>query len=190
MPVKPTAPKHKTEILGDRLTISVPSPRPWVLSIFVGLGVVFFIISGVIILGGLVTNSDGFEGPIFLLVILIIFWTVAGGLMIYQFAWQISGKEVIEITTQSIIISRVVLSLRTPKEFSSEYIKDLRASTSNVDLNPYLVGYSGFYGWRYELGSLAFDYGSRTFRFGSGIEEAEARQIIAEIQQKYPQYKA
>src|SRR3972149_3847611 len=111
MPVKPTAPKHKTEILGDRLTISVPSPRPWVLSIFVGLGVVFFIISGVIILGGLVTNSDGFEGPIFLLVILIIFWTVAGGLMIYQFAWQISGKEVIEITTQSIIISRVVLSL-------------------------------------------------------------------------------
>jgi hypothetical protein len=39
------------------------------------------------------------------------------------------------------------------------------------------------------MGSIAFDYGARTFRFGSGVDEAEAKQILAEIQQKYPQYK-
>jgi hypothetical protein len=39
------------------------------------------------------------------------------------------------------------------------------------------------------FGSLAFDYGARTFRFGTSIDEAEAKQIVAEIQQKFPQYK-
>ena len=31
-------------------------------------------------------------------------------------------------------------------------------------------------------GTIAFDYGAKTFRFGDGLDEAEGRQIIKKIQ--------
>ncbi len=38
-------------------------------------------------------------------------------------------------------------------------------------------------------GLIAFDYGARTFRIGSGVDEAEAKQVILIIQQRFPQYR-
>lgn len=37
-------------------------------------------------------------------------------------------------------------------------------------------------------GQLAFDYGARAIRFGEG-DEAEAKMILAEIHQLFPQYR-
>ena len=42
----------------------------------------------------------------------------------------------------------------------------------------------------FNVGNISFDYGAKTFKFAGGVEEAEAKQIIAEIQQKFPQYKS
>jgi hypothetical protein len=39
-------------------------------------------------------------------------------------------------------------------------------------------------------GLLAFDYGSRTFRFGGGVDEAESKQILDEILTHFPQYRS
>ena len=36
--------------------------------------------------------------------------------------------------------------------------------------------------------SLAFDYGAKTIRFGRGIDEAEATQLLERIIAKFPQY--
>ncbi len=50
---------------------------------------------------------------------------------------------------------------------------------------------SSYYPWLgNSVGTLAFDYGAKTFRFGAGIDEAEAKQIVAEIQNKFPQYRS
>jgi hypothetical protein len=35
---------------------------------------------------------------------------------------------------------------------------------------------------------IAFDYGARTFHFASGIDEAEAKQILQKIVTRYPRY--
>jgi hypothetical protein len=35
-------------------------------------------------------------------------------------------------------------------------------------------------------GTIAFDYGARTYRFGSGMDEAEARAIVAHLQSRLP----
>ena len=36
-------------------------------------------------------------------------------------------------------------------------------------------------------GPLAFDYGAKTIRFGSGVDEAEARVILASIRTRFPE---
>jgi hypothetical protein len=35
-------------------------------------------------------------------------------------------------------------------------------------------------------GMLAFDYGCKTFRFGAGVEEAEARVILQRLKSRWP----
>lgn len=111
--------------------------------------------------------------------------------MIHDFAWQVSGREIVEVSTQGITIRRVALGLGPSKEYSANTIKELRASPSNINLNRLTQrNYNYSYPWHEnDIGTLAFDYGARTFRFGGGVDEAEAKQIVAEIQQKYPQYK-
>jgi hypothetical protein len=43
--------------------------------------------------------------------------------------------------------------------------------------------------WKISTGGLlAFDYGSKTIRFGGGIEEAESKQVLSEITTRFPQY--
>ena len=108
----------------------------------------------------------------------------------HSWLWQLSGKVLVNVGQPSIAISRKVFGWGPTKEYSAAHIKDLRASSSNVSLNhPQLLWYSdGPYAWQSQFGSLAFDYGSKTVRFGAGIEEAEAKQVLAEIFQKFPQY--
>ncbi len=48
-------------------------------------------------------------------------------------------------------------------------------------------GHAGQF-WGVGQGIITFDYGAKTFRFGSGLDEAEAKMILSEITQRYPQY--
>lgn len=41
----------------------------------------------------------------------------------------------------------------------------------------------------WEKGFIAFDYGAKTYRFGESLDEAEARQIVALIHQRFPHYR-
>jgi hypothetical protein len=79
------------------------------------------------------------------------------------------------------------LGLGFPREYSAEHIKALRIST-NMNAND-IFGWSRA-GRFYGLGGgfIAFDYGSKTINIGSGIDEAEAKQILAEITQRFPLY--
>ena len=104
-----------------------------------------------------------------------------------MFLWQLTGKEEIEVTSYSITLSIIVILFRRSKEYVSEHTLDLRVSP---------MGMNEMYKWPRSLafygiggGIIVFDYGAGTIRVGSGIDEAEGKQIIAEIQQKYPQYK-
>lgn len=43
---------------------------------------------------------------------------------------------------------------------------------------------SSFSWWLGGVGMIAFDYGARTYRFGRGVDEAEAKQLVAELQRR------
>jgi len=192
-PVKPLAPRHYSEDTGSRLVITIPSRKNWLFIPIMGVWLIGWAF-GEIMVGGIIISSifglRGFDGPPALfLFIWFTFWTIGGAFIIYAFFWQIVGKEEIEVTSYSVTISQVLTMFRRSKEYASEHIKDLR--TSPVGMNEIYNNWSrsvAIYGMG--NGVIAFDYGAGTIRFGNGIDEAEGKQIIAEIQQRYPHYRS
>ncbi len=103
MPVKPPAPKHISEDLGDKLIISIPSKKDW-LGILVTLFwvvawsfVEFFI--GRFLFSGKAASDDPSGTPYFFLVPWISIWTIGGAFVIYYLLWQLFGIEEIQINT-------------------------------------------------------------------------------------------
>jgi len=189
MLVKPIAPRHYSENIGDRLVISIPSRKNWFVIIFTGVWLIFWafgeIFVGWIVLQGI--TSPNFEGPVLFILLWVTAWTIGGAFAIYTFFWQLVGREEIEVTPNSITISQIVFAFRRSKAYASEHIRDLRTSPMGLhEMHSWNRAWV-FYG--IAGGIIAFDYGAGTIRFGGGIDEAEGKQIIAEIQQNYPQYK-
>jgi len=187
VPIKPFSARHTTDDLGDTLRINIPSQKQWFLILFMGFWLIGWAFGEVSALG-MFFGGQGFGGPGLFMIAWLGGWTIGGAWAIYILAWQLFGKEVIEITNQAIITKRVVFGLGFPNEYSFEYIKVLRVSV-NVNTND-MFGWSRA-GRLYGLsgGLIAFDYGSKTINFGSGIDEAEAKQILTEITQRFPQYR-
>ena len=108
-------------------------------------------------------------------------WAAFSTLAIYSWLWQVTGKEVIQVSRQSIVIDQVVLGFSRSKEYLAKYIRNLRVSP--LQMSPW--------GWpntflRLPGGMLAFDAGPKTFHFAEGVDEAEAKQIVAMIKARFP----
>jgi hypothetical protein len=181
----PSPPKHTMTDFGNRMQISIPSQKQWLLLIILPIWLCGWVFGEVSAIHKIM--NDGLTISI---LIWIIGWTFGGVFAILMILWQIAGKEIIEISNRSIFVSKTIFNIGFPTEYSVRYLKDLRMSsiiianndsqwgrTCNSDYS--LMGYQ----------KLAFDYGAITIRFGYGIDEAEAKQILNNIQQKYPQYK-
>lgn len=101
--------------------------------------------------------------------------------------WQVAGQEVVEVREQFLAIGHFVFGLGRFQRYLVDHLRNLRVVSSSP--------ISGWVVWgnfqsilpRQESGMIAFNYGSRTFRFGNGLDESEAEQLIANIQRRLPQ---
>jgi hypothetical protein len=204
--VQPPHERHFIRDEGSSLTVIIPSNKNYFTMFFLGIWLVGWtfgevMVGGIVIAGILKLLSGTSEismsglagiaggGGLFMLVWLT-FWTIGGAFAIYTFLWQLVGKEIVEISYEAIKIQRAVAGFGRKKEYLASYIKDLRVSPLAADSN-YPFGRSrasSFYGL--SGGPLAFDYGAKTFRFGSGVDEAEAKQILEKIVSRFPQFRA
>ena len=88
---------------------------------------------------------------------------------------------------RSVVSRYQLLGFSLPKEYLAAHIHDLRVL-------PTVVEPEGGWGIRrspmklasFNDGVIAFDYGAKTVRIAGGIDEAEGKQIIALIQQRFP----
>lgn len=101
--------------------------------------------------------------------ILPVEWLLGSAVLFVVFLWSFTNKEIIQISEQNIVVSLKSRIFNRTRCYLAKDIKDLRVSS-----------YAGK--------SIAFDYGARTVRFGLGLDEAEAKQILAAIQKKFPVY--
>jgi len=115
------------------------------------------------------------DTPIFFLGAWVVLWTMSGGAALVACLWMARGQEIVTLRPDTLEIRRDVLGWGTTREYDLAYARNLRVSQRRFDPKRPLevLGVGG--------GSVAFDYGARTLRFGSSLDEAEARQIVSEL---------
>ena len=108
-------------------------------------------------------------------------WTVGGCAAIAYWMWSVAGHEIISLTPTSLAIRRDILGFGRSREYDLPSVKNLR-----VDRAPINNSFTWSSPSRSMLGgAIAFDYGSKTFRFGGGVDEAEASQLIELLKSRY-----
>lgn len=206
MPVmQPASPRSTIEDRESALIITIPTHKDWLtitLTLFwlaswacgeltmAGIGAMF-------LFGGLVgwlgnspdasaAGFTAFAGMALFSGLWFLIWTLGGLVALYFLLWQFTGVERIEVDAHAITLRRLTLNMGRARTYLAEHIKDLRSVA-----NPPYWGWwsSRMYYWQWMFGSISFDYGAKTIRCGSGVDEAEAKAIVRTIQERFPQYR-
>jgi len=168
--------------LGDILKIIISSKKQWFFILYMIFWIILWATVEFYVLLNFSNQLTDF-GPI----IIPWFggWTISIILIIYILTWKLFGKEVIEISYKSIRINRVIFGFGIPKEYPSENIKYLCVTNKEISRWPRKRQLCDL-----SIGIIAFNFGSKIIYFGSGIDETDAKQIIEEINQRFPQYRS
>ena len=116
-------------------------------------------------------------------------WVLGSIWLLWKILWPLLGKEIVTITPDYLSLRRAILGIGYTTTYQAAHIKNLRAVAVLVPF--YMRSYSHHW-WLHCMnilwGTLAFDYGSLTVRFGCGVDEAEAKHILAKIIARFPSY--
>lgn len=182
MKVEPSQPTFRWEDQGGRVRLTLTARRNWFVLLFlsawlVGWGVGEFMVPTQML------GKSGRTGIDLFAVAWLVGWTLGGGFALYIWLWNLIGREIIEIDSESLRIKRAVGSVGPLREFSLGHVRALRVAP--VGFSPFDFA-SGMRFWGVGGGSIAFDYGAKTYRFGSALDEAEAKQVLARIGDRLP----
>lgn len=97
-------------------------------------------------------------------------WALGGIGFFCACLWLLLRRERVRLQRDSLLIQREALGYSRNRDFELTHVQDLRVAPVHLSLS----------------GLLAFDYGARTFRFGSGLDEAEARSIAEALLARNP----
>lgn len=120
-------------------------------------------------------------GEVFMLTWLGV-WTIGGLCAIYAWLWQVIGKEVLTVQGQTFKIRRDIGGFGFDKEYDLVEMRNLRMG--HIGVAP-LDFSSSLQLWGVGGGMIVFDYGARTYRFGAGLDEVEAKQVVTAVKQRY-----
>ncbi|HPS46024.1 MAG TPA: hypothetical protein PKZ21_02545 [Bacteroidales bacterium] len=131
-----------------------------------------------------INKSDIVAVDVFLLV-WITAWTLGGLFVFLVIIWSLLGREIIIVENGILTIQKGFLTLPIiKKKYDISLIKNMELSLTE-DLNTFwtknnnnpnkinLLAISG--------GKICFDYGLKTIRFASSIDNAEARSLLIEF---------
>lgn len=122
----------------------------------------------------------------------LVLWTVAGLIALHNLIWTVLGREVVEVNGRSLQVRKMVGPIHRDQEFALEHLQDLRVPGSAPASKSTTWSLPRFFKPRWGLplgiepGTVAFDYGSRTYRFGHRLDDAEGKQIVTEIGRHLP----
>lgn len=192
---QPIPTSYTVKNLGTSHQFIIPSRKIWYVIATTGFGVLIWLAVSVILaiflpalLNSVLNPTDVEEIGVLHLIIAavilasILFWAFLGLFIGRIFLWHIGGKEVIEVTPQSIKLRRQIFNLGRTEVYRAEGIKNLRFAPPSkapdlpdTAIDPY--GISLTIDW------LAFEYEKKTVWFARSINEAEAKHLLEAIKQ-------
>lgn len=163
------------------LRVVIPCRRSWLVICFLGFWICGWAVAEVMVGAQLLNGDAPPEGELFMLAWFGV-WTVGGVFAIYAWLWQVMGKEILTVHGQTFKIRRDIGGVGFDKEYELVQMRDLRVE--HVGFNPTDLS-SSLQLWGVGGGVIAFDYGARTYRFGAGLDEVEAKQIVTAVKKRY-----
>lgn len=131
--------------------------------------------------------SAGDKTPTAFLSFWLVGWTLGGLFALGTVLWQLAGREVVTATSSALLYRIEVFGVGISRSYGASYIKNLRATEPSISptwnqrrMLPPLFGPGN--------GLIAFDYGARTIRIGSSLEEAEAKSLVDSLIQHLPRH--
>jgi len=158
--------------------IEIPAPRNWFVVIFMtawlggwAMGWTFAFTS---VMQGV---FDGGSDVDLFLTFWLVGWTIGGFFVMKTLYWMIFGKEIITINHRKLEIKRSGDLLGKSKSYDLIHAKEFAIVKktafdfwgNNQSNNPFMSN---------KMGTLKFDYGLKTIRFGIGIDEAEGKYLL------------
>jgi hypothetical protein len=168
----------------DGLRITIPARRYWYVIVFLALWSVGWFFAEKAALFQVFDPETAPPGKAFLTLWLLL-WTAAGAFVIYTWLWLVSGREVLLFDATSLTVSRETALFARARTFDAHSVEDLRAAPTTAPWSLTDMR-SSFAVWGLTGGHITFDYGAKTYHFGAGVDEAEAKQIVKQIVERYP----
>jgi hypothetical protein len=188
MDVKLEAPRYILEPTADGVRVIIATPRNWVALIFLCAWLVgWFFGERSALLQLLGPTWSGLSAkhvaPAFLSVWLVM-WTIGGVAVVTTILRQLAGKEIITANPLSLSRRFEVFGFGSTRSYALSEVRDLRATS---DIDPRYSRQRALFRWTgggEGYGAIAFDYGARTIRFAPGIDEAEAKMLVADLMRR------
>jgi hypothetical protein len=174
--------RSRIESAGGGLEIVMPSRRNYVFATFIGLWLAGWIYSVFSIVPQIfvgLSNAKDTPPPLAFLVIWTVFWLIGGAFAFVLFAWMIAGSERVTITADTLVVRREVFGIGFARRYGLASVRALRVVDDVAGTSFFGFGRGDAFGIR--SGSLAFDYGAKTLRIGSGVDPAEAKYILSRV---------
>jgi len=181
--VKPPGPRHTITELADGFIVRIPAQRNLLLISFISLWLCGWIVGEFLAPVAFFVAAQEEPGVWVFLLFWLCGWTTGGAFAIYIWLWQLKGCEVVTISSTALSIKRDILGYGRTQYYDVTEIRQLRVSP--FTFNPFDLRH-GMAFWGFDGGILAFDYGFKTYRFGAGVDEAEAFIILRTITARFP----
>jgi len=194
--VTPPKPRHTSEVTDEEIVITIPVKKRWfeiVLFLWflviispplywLGRAVILYLLYSAGFYGDVLPNAEntvnvplaiGALITIVLLLLVIELW------IIYSLIWRFMGKEIVTANKDVFVVTRKLFSWNPYNAYKTSEISALRIHRPTYRHAELFSDLKSLFG---RGGTIAFDYGAKSFQFGVGLDEAEGRQIIKKIE--------
>lgn len=182
--ISPPAPRARVSENWQELRVLIPVRRDWFALVFISFWLAGWALGEVMVLGLLLSGRTG-PATLFLLAWLGC-WTWGGAWALFNWCWNAGGREVTVIRGDTFSVRYEAFGMGKTWEFDAGAVRNLRVVQDGMMHAPsWMPAFFQTHQARRGVlpngiwsGPLAFDYGAKTYRFGAGIDEAEARDVL------------
>ncbi|GAA3964199.1 hypothetical protein [Mucilaginibacter dorajii] len=130
-----------------------------------------------------VFTSQHHNAPDLFMIVWLTGWTLGGFFALKTALWQLAGKEIIEIGKGTLELKKKNDWFSKIQVYDLNGCKSFRVQDDSIYSNQGRFGsLRGFKGD--SIGTILFDYGMKTVRFGEAVEEAEGKYLLGILKSK------
>lgn len=165
----------------DGIAITIPTKKNWAIVLFLGFWLFAWCFGEFFAIRELTGGGSG--APDLFLFVWLGGWTIGGFFAFRALCWMVIGKEIITIGQGALTIDKRGALFYRSKTYDLREAKNFRAIEDRASLGVFGSRRGSIYNLD-KNGTIRFDYGMQTIKFGDGLDEAEANFILQKLRNK------